>query len=145
MSFNNEVTGCDGSQQSVIDSAYCEIPKENLAQSPHDIPWGSNLYIKVVAENSAGQGPESDLSAPVYYERIPDAPVIEQDLTQSTANQITVKWYAPVETGGNPLLDYSLFWDAGLGGAFSTIQSGLTVTEYTMTGLTTGTTYRFKV
>lgn len=54
-------------------------------------------------------------------------------------------WETPIELGGNPLLDYSLFWDAGQGGIFSTIQSGLTVKEYTLSGLTTGTTYAIKV
>jgi hypothetical protein len=61
----------------VIENAYCEVPKENLAIAPHNIPWGDYVYIKVIAENSAGMSPESELSSAIYLERIPDAPVIE--------------------------------------------------------------------
>jgi hypothetical protein len=54
VTFNNEVTGCDGSQASVITNTYCEISKENLNQAPHNLPWGDYVYIKVIAESDAG-------------------------------------------------------------------------------------------
>jgi len=57
-------------------------------------------------------------------------------------------WQAGDETGGTPVIDYTIAYDQGLGGdvsTFITLVSEVKVTSYTARGLTTGTTYRFMV
>lgn len=51
VTYNEETTGCDGSQTAVVAAAACSIPKWNLSYEPHSIPWGTNVYVKIVAAN----------------------------------------------------------------------------------------------
>lgn len=65
--------------------------------------------------------------------------------SDSTETQITLTWDEPVDTGGDPIDDYEVFWDEGLGGSFVSLGlTGGSRTFTTMDGLTTGTMYKFK-
>ena len=56
-----------------------------------------------------------------------------------------MSWTAPVFNGGSALLDYRVWSDQGLGGAFTVLQESVTTTDYIAVGLTQGLTYKFKV
>lgn len=62
------------------------------------------------------------------------------------ANQIQINWSALTgsSTGNSAILSYNLYWNNGAGATTITVVDSL-VTTYTITGLTTGTTYKFKV
>lgn len=69
-------------------------------------------------------------------------------LEARTLSTITVKWTAFTEgttgTGNSPILSYELKWDSGSGSVIYTLTDTL-VTQYTVTGLTGGAEYKFKV
>jgi hypothetical protein len=78
--------------------------------------------------------------------RIPDPPVsFTNDVTITTATQIGVTWAQGFCSGGSPIIDYTLsIYDVQLQ-TFVVVQANIVQTSYTITGLTTGTTYIFKV
>jgi titin len=53
-------------------------------------------------------------------------------------------WTEGAQNGGTPVLDYTLQYDQGTS-TWITYQSGITVTQITVTGLTQGVTYKFKI
>ncbi len=55
--------------------------------------------------------------------------------------QVTLRWTAPVNTGGGPITDYEYEQD----GDGNWISTGGTATRYTVTGLTNGQSYTFRV
>lgn len=62
--------------------------------------------------------------------------------TNTNATQIELSWQAPQSDGGTPIIDYTLWSDAG---SLSPIAFNLTSTSYTVGGLRKGSTYQFKV
>lgn len=79
----------------------------------------------------------SVLTTGIYLDRIPDTPIIYNDLTVSHATQIKVKWYPPADTGGQSLIDYRLQWDQGTG-VWVDVYSSTQLTEWFVEDLTTG-------
>lgn len=80
--------------------------------------------------------------------RVPDVPINFANVpTITTGTQIGLKWQAGPESGGTPVLDYTIVYDQGLGASssFITLIAGRQQTSYTVIGLTVGTTYRFKI
>ena len=72
----------------------------------------------------------------------PESPARKTSTTQS----VTVKWNAPTDNGGDPIDDYEVYWDSGLGGgSFFTLGSSSGLTEFTKSGLEEGKAYRFKI
>lgn len=62
--------------------------------------------------------------------------------------KITLDWEAPSTDGGSPITAYKLFWNNGVALAEATTPlttTGASTTFFTATGLTRGTTYKFKV
>jgi titin len=71
---------------------------------------------------------------------------LSNDATLTSANQIGIKWTAPVFNGGSPLIDYRVWYDTATNGAtFSVLQESVVVPEFLATGLTQGLVYQFKV
>ena len=64
----------------------------------------------------------------------------------SSETSIGIQWTAPADNGGTPITDYQVFWDSGVGGAYTLLGNSLNTLEYTPSyTLNTGYTYRFKV
>ena len=62
------------------------------------------------------------------------------------ADRIGMSWLPPQFDGGSDVLDYKLWYDNASGGTtWTEVEAGITVTSYTITGLTQGLTYQFKV
>jgi hypothetical protein len=53
-------------------------------------------------------------------------------------------WSDPVQTGGTPVLDYSIQMAVGTG-SYSLVVSGLNLKTYTASNLITGSVYKFRV
>jgi large repetitive protein len=60
---------------------------------------------------------------------------------------MTLGWDAPTDDGGSPLtLDYEIYWNAGTNNGYvQKVASTSSARTYQITGLTTGTTYSFKI
>ncbi len=65
-------------------------------------------------------------------------------MANTNAQQITIVWVDPVQTGGTPILDYSIQMAVGTG-SYSLVVSGLNLKTYTASSLITGTSYKFRV
>jgi hypothetical protein len=83
----------------------------------------------------------------VLAAQIPDVPTSLANVASNTfANQISLEWVAPVFEGGSPVLDYTIWYDnASNGATFTELVSGFTTLDHTATGLTQGSTYKFRV
>jgi phosphodiesterase/alkaline phosphatase D-like protein len=68
-------------------------------------------------------------------------------MTFDSLTSYMIAWTAPSDDGGSPAtLDYEVWTDGGLGLGYSMLISTTSkTTSYTVTGLTTGTTYFYKV
>jgi hypothetical protein len=73
--FELEMTGCEGSDTVTIANGECSIPKYNLLNSPHNLLWGDELFIKVIARTAVGNSLDSNTASSAYLLRLPDAPL----------------------------------------------------------------------
>ena len=103
---------------------------------------GPSYEAQVKATNSEGtQGVWSPSGPVTPAAEVPDQ--IQFIGLSNTGNAIEVDWGAPENNGAN-IIDYSVQWDDN--SSFSSPQSAtVTATERTVTGLTEGTTYYFRV
>ncbi|MFM8645670.1 MAG: S8 family serine peptidase, partial [Actinomycetota bacterium] len=77
----------------------------------------------------------------------PEAPSVPQALTVvAGVAQASLNWTAPTQTGGGAITDYIVEFSANNGSTWSTFNDGVsTATNATVTGLTNGVTYSFRV
>ena len=76
----------------------------------------------------------------------PDPPTtFVRDELSTTKTQVAFSWTAPVVDGGNTVIDYSIEMDHDNDDVYIEIATGVTLTSYTLTGLSEGNTYRFRV
>ncbi len=104
---------------------------------------GVTYRFKVAAVNGIGTGPSSKVSNPVTpVVTAPGAPTIGTAIAGD--GQATVSWSAPASDGGSPITGYVVAAYVGLNSVKARIFNSTSTTQ-TVTGLTNGTTYRFRV
>jgi titin len=111
---------------------------------------GTAYVFRVAATNAMGTGSYSAASAsatpksPTSAPSTPAAPTAVAGATGSKA--ITVSWVAPAN-GGSAITGYALQYTINGGTSYVTVtaNSGTTNVTRTVTGLTAGTSYRFRV
>ncbi|MCK9408260.1 MAG: fibronectin type III domain-containing protein [Bacteroidetes bacterium] len=103
---------------------------------------GTSYTFRVSATNSAGTSSVSTVSAAVIPATVPNAPT---GLTgESGAARVALNWTAPAVTGGSAITDYIIEFNDGSG--FATFADGIsTATAMSVTGLTNGAPYTFRV
>ena len=104
---------------------------------------GTSYVFRVAAVNAAGTGSWSN-PVTVIPRTVPAAPI---SLIGTTGNgQVSLSWTAPANNGGSAITDYTIQYSTN-GGATWTISShsASTATTATVTGLTNGTSYVFRV
>jgi hypothetical protein len=105
---------------------------------------GTRYYFRVLAKNSIGTGPASNVANTVPRTK-PSAPRA-LTWTQGGSGQVRLWWLAPASTGGSPIIDYVIQRSLNGTSGWTTIPDGVhTTTNYTVTGLTNGTRYYFRV
>ena len=76
---------------------------------------------------------------------VPQAPsALTRDDANTSKTQVAFTWSAPTDNGGVAVIDYSISWDQGTS-TYVSLATGVTLSTYLKTGLTAGTTYKFKV
>jgi titin len=105
---------------------------------------GTRYYLRVAAKNVVGTGPASAAVSAIPRTR-PSAPRSLTATPLNVAGQMRLAWLAPLSTGGSPITDYVI--QRSLDGTnWTTISDGVnTTTAFTVTGLTGGTRYVFRV
>jgi hypothetical protein len=119
--------------------------------SPYDYGYTVNTLVKVYvsAHNSYGYGTASSVNtAGAKVRTVPIAPATPTVGSSATDTEVQIQWTALTfgeDTGLVAITSYSLYSDNAAGdGVYNEIASGL-ITSYTVTGLTGGATYLFKV
>jgi len=102
----------------------------------------SSYSFRVAAINPVGQGAYSSSVAGTPIGS-PGAPVL-QSFTAS-AGQVTVNWAAPVNLNGGAVSDYVVEYGAKNSGTRTALSPNPTATTATVTGLTNGQWYDFRV
>ncbi len=140
-----------GYQVAVVKVADCGVQStctwnesSTVSTSPLNLPVGSLLngtpyYVKVRAINGAGGSAWAYGSSSYIPYKVPDAPSITGITTFSETSTATIAWSAPANNG-NAINSYTV--TATPGGA--TCTTGGT-RSCSISGLTNGTTYSFKV
>lgn len=83
-----------------------------LLASPYSLPYGSNVFAKVIAYNIYGDSLTSEPGSEAIILTVPDAPVTLTEITSDrTENTITFSWTAGAQDGGAPVLDYRVNYD----------------------------------
>jgi titin len=102
-------------------------------------------YTFTVQQNTAtGLGTISAPSASVVDTiTVPAAPT---DVTAQTASSsVNVTWSAPVDNGGSPIVSYEVQYASSPFTTWSVASTNVSTTSYSVTGLSTGTPYEFRV
>ncbi len=102
---------------------------------------GVSYDFRVSATNAIGTGSVSSTATSIFAV----VPGVPTSLAGTAGNaQVALTWTAPVSTGGSALTDYLVEYNDGTG--WSTFADGTSTTaSATVTGLTNGTTYTFRV
>ena len=105
---------------------------------------GTTYVFRVGAVNSEGTGAWSSTSASVLPHTTPGAPTA---VTPTHGNaQVALSWAAPASNGGLAITDYVIQYSSNSGSTWTTFADGTsTSTSTTITGLTNGTGYVFRV
>jgi hypothetical protein len=109
VTFNQSLANCDGSSAIVLGEASCDIPATAFNEAPFNLPWGSELFAKIVAVNSKGSSSESDVSSGAFLYRRPDKPLnVLENLSERTISTLGFSWTPGAENGGLPVEDYRI-------------------------------------
>ena len=114
---------------------------------------GTVHMFRVLAVNVAGQSsPSATMSAtPNTGVGVPGVPTgltaqVASPTNSLTSGQVGLSWTAPASDGGAPITDYVVEYSSNGGTTWSTFADGTsTSTSATVTGLTNGTPYTFRV
>jgi len=105
---------------------------------------GTSYKFKVAATNAAGDGSYSTSSSAVTAYTTPGAPTA----VTGTAGEgeVALSWSAPTSNGGDSITDYIIQYSSNNGASWTTFSDGTsTSTSETVTGLTNGTSYVFRI
>lgn len=145
ISFSEELFTCDGTISEVASARQCITPVSTVRALPFNLQWGTGVYVKVSATNAYGTSDFSTVGNGGIIITSPDPPVSLSNVpTVTNALQIGLSWQAAAFDGGTNLLDYRLTYDQGAD-VYSVLATGIVATSYTVTGLVTGNTYKFKL
>ena len=110
-----------------------------------DLDPGTTYIFRVAAKSTNGTGNAGSYSnAVTTAPGLPEAPTTVQ-VTPGNA-LINLSWTAPASTGGSAITDYVIQYSSNDGSTWTTFSDGVsTATSATVTGLTNGTAYRFRV
>jgi len=141
-----DTTNCDGSSSTVMGNMYCIIPMSTLTSAPYGYLFNQLVVVRASATNARGTGSASTPNS--IGARIRSVPDAMSTPTQgpSSDTDIVVTWSALTltATGNSDILSYNLYWDNGSGTTNIELTDSL-VTSFTVSGLTGGATYLFKV
>lgn len=104
---------------------------------------GTSYTFRVSAINAVGTGPSSTISTSYTPASVPGAPT---SVTGTRGNgQVSISWTAPASNGGATISDYLVEYLAASGTWTTWSHPASSANTATVTGLTNGTSYTFRV
>ena len=127
--------------QSTDDASYSEVATPSgTTQTITSLTNGTTYYFKVAAVNSVGTGTQTSSVSAVPA----TTPGVPQSLAASHGNaQVDLTWSAPASNGGTAVTGYKVYQSTD-NASFSEVATP-SGTSQTVTSLTNGTQYYFKV
>jgi hypothetical protein len=75
--------------------------------APYNLPWGSSIYVIIVAVNIKGNSVVSEVGFGGVILSIPDAPInLVNVASLTTATSIGLTWTNGTSNGGSAIIDY---------------------------------------
>ena len=108
---------------------------------------GVSYLFRVAAVNGVGTGPYSASSAAVIPGDSTTVPAAPTNVSGVAGNgQVTLSWTAPSDNGGSAVTDYTIQYSSTGGTTWTTYADSVSAsTTSTVTGLTNGVSYLFRV
>ena len=80
-----------------------------LRSEPFNLPWGSDIYVKLIAYNVYGDSGESTEGNGAVILTTPDFPInLSEVYADRTATSLGLEWEDGSQNGGSPVLDYTI-------------------------------------
>ena len=126
-------------------STWTHTASTSTSQTVTGLSQGTSYIFRVAAVNSVGTGSYSSNSSSVTTWDVPGAPTAVSG-SSTVNNQVALSWTAPASNGGTSITDYVIQYSSNSGSTWTTFADGTsTSTSATVTGLTSNTSYIFKV
>jgi hypothetical protein len=132
---------------SVLSTRTCLVPMADLTSGSFNLPFDTLVEVRVSATNSEGTSTVSSVNTSGARTRRAPAAMAVPVKVSGDQTQISLSWTAltsSADTGNSAITAYQLYWDNGSGTSSLLVYSG-TGTTTTVTGLSSGTSYKFKV
>lgn len=131
MTFTEETVECDGTSSDVITNRSCIVNLTTLRADPYNLVLYDGIYIKIISINSYGESFQSNAGNNAYLQLVPDAPILTNDEVVTNANEIGITWVEGASNGGDPVIDYKLWFKHLDDADFYILEEVLTDTSYT--------------
>jgi hypothetical protein len=116
----------------------------DLSHTVTGLTNGQTYTFTVVAINDVGNSLASDPSSAITLPTTPTAPL--NVATEVKSSSIKLTWSDPASNGGSPVTDYIIEYQLTTGGSWVPFDDGVGVDKFTtVTGLSNGTSYDFRV
>jgi hypothetical protein len=119
----------------------------DLTSGSFNLPFDTLIEVRISATNSEGTSTVSSVNTSGARTRRAPAAMAVPVKVSGDQTQISLSWTAltsSADTGNSAITAYQLYWDNGSGTSSLLVYSG-TGTTTTVTGLSSGTSYKFKV
>lgn len=133
--YSTEFVDCDGADATIMGDTLCTVPKLTLRGSPFNLPWGSSIYVKVIAYNVYGDSAESPVGNGAVILTNPDAPTdLIEVYADRTATALGISWTEGPADGGRPVLDYQVSYDQAIDD-YVVLETGILLENFVAEGL----------
>ena len=121
VTFTEETTYCDASQDLIRLQKFCLVPQRVLTASPYSLTFDTLIQAKVAAFNRNGWSVESvanveSTSLKDTIQVVPGAITTLMEGLLTNTQQIELEWTELIsheETGGAEITSYNIQWDKG--------------------------------
>jgi hypothetical protein len=109
LTYSEEPVNCDGSNSAIIAALECNIPAAILNAAPFNLPWGTDVHVKVSATNFRGESVHSSLGIGAIIIAVPDSPInLTEDDNLRTSTTLGLTWSDGLDDGSLAVLDYKI-------------------------------------
>jgi hypothetical protein len=122
------------------------VPLSTLTSAPYLLITGDGVFAKVIATNVKGDSQDSQVGNVATIISAPDAPInLAENTSQRTPTNLGLVWSEGASNGGAPVTEYRIDYADRFGGGSFSVLATTADAFYEVTGLTSGSTYDFKI